>query len=82
MAISMIVFFMHGPRMATSALLQRVPTMLRLTPPTVTYISVTLAAIAAAVHYAHVPIPYTHSGFTLLFVGYVVLLAGNLLEGV
>ena len=70
--------------MATSALLQRVPMMLRLTPPrTVTFlISIALAAIAAAVHYAHVPIPYTHSGFTLLFVGYVVLLAGNLLEGV
>ena len=58
--------------------------MLRLTlPKTVTFlISVALAAIAVAVHYAHVPIPYTHSGFTLLFAGYVVLLFANLLEGI
>ena len=27
-------------------------------------------------------IPYTHSGFSILFAGYAVLLAGNLLEGV
>jgi hypothetical protein len=59
-------------------------TMLGLTPPkTVTFlISVALAIIAAAVHYAHVPIPYTQSGFSILFAGYVVLFAGNLLEGI
>ncbi len=58
--------------------------MLQLTPPkSVTFlISVALAAIAASIHYAHVPIPYTHSGFSILFAGYAVLLAGNLLEGV
>jgi hypothetical protein len=58
--------------------------MLRLTPPKhlTFFISVALAAIAVIVHYAHVPIPYTHSGFTILFLGYVVLLFGNLLEGV
>ena len=58
--------------------------MLQLTPPkTVTFlISVALAVIAAGIHYAHVPIPYTHSGFSILLAGYAVLLAGNLLEGV
>ena len=67
----------------TSALC-RGTTMLRLTPPKhlTFFISVALAAVAAGVHYAHVPIPYTHSGFTILFLGYVVLLFGNLLEGV
>jgi hypothetical protein len=58
--------------------------MLQLTPPkTVTFlVSVALAVIAASVHYAHVQIPYTHSGFSILFAGYAALLAGNLLEGV
>ena len=55
-----------------------------LTPPkTVTFlVSVILAAIAASIHYADVQIPYTHSGFSILFSGYAALLAGNLLEGV
>jgi hypothetical protein len=58
--------------------------MLQLTPPKYLtfFISVALAVIAAMVHYAHVPIPYTHGGFTILFTGYAVLLFGNLLEGV
>ena len=58
--------------------------MLQLTPPkTVTFlVSVILAAIAAIIHYADVLIPYTHSGFSILFAGYAALLAGNLLEGV
>ncbi|MGD9502139.1 MAG: hypothetical protein AB7V40_06595 [Methyloceanibacter sp.] len=58
--------------------------MLQLTPPkTITFlISVALAAMAAIIHYAHVPIPYTHSGFSILFAAYAALLAGNLLEGV
>ena len=57
--------------------------MLKLTPPKqVTFlVSIALALIAAIIHYAHVAIPFAHSGFTILFIGYVVLLAGNLLEG-
>jgi hypothetical protein len=64
--------------------LPRRSTMLQLTPPkTVTFlISFALAAVAASIHYAGVQIPYTHSGFSILFAGYAVLLAGNLLEGV
>jgi hypothetical protein len=58
--------------------------VLRLTPPKILtfVVSIALAAIAVAVHYANVPIPYTHSGFTILFAAYAVLLFGNLLEGV
>ncbi len=58
--------------------------MLRLTPPkTVTFlVSFALAAISVGIHYAHVSIPYTHSGYTILFAAYAVLLVGNLLEGV
>jgi hypothetical protein len=43
--------------------------MLQLTPPkTATFlISFALAAIAASIHYADVQIPYTHSGFSILF---------------
>ena len=56
--------------------------MLHLTPPKplTLIISVALASIAATVHYTHVPIPYTHSGFTILFVSYAVLFVSNLLE--
>ena len=39
-------------------------------------------AIAVIIHYANVPIPYVHSGFVILLIGYLVLLAGNVLEGV
>jgi hypothetical protein len=58
--------------------------MFRLTPPTqVTfYISVVIAAIAVILHYAHIPIPHvTHSNFVTLLIGYLVLVAGNVLEG-
>jgi hypothetical protein len=52
-------------------------------PKIVTFIvSVIIAVIAAVIHYAHLDIPYVHSGFTLLLVGYLVLAAGNLLRGV
>jgi hypothetical protein len=58
--------------------------MLRLTPPKLMtfYISVAVAIIAAIIHYAHIDIPYVHSGFTILLIGYLVLIAGNVLEGV
>jgi hypothetical protein len=58
--------------------------MLRLTPPKqLTFlISVAIAVIAAIIHYVPVSIPYAHSGFTLLLIGYLVLVAGNVLDGV
>jgi hypothetical protein len=52
-------------------------------PKTVTFIvSVVIAVIAAVIHYAHLDIPFVHSGFTLLLVGFLVLAAGNVLRGV
>ena len=39
------------------------------------------ALISAIIHYAHLSVPVVHSGFTLLFVGFLVLAAGNLLRG-
>jgi hypothetical protein len=58
--------------------------MLRLTPPKhiTFYISVALAVIAVIIHYAHVGIPHVHSGFVMLLIGYLVLVAGNTLDGV
>ena len=60
-------------------------TMFELTPPTqVTFIiSVVIAAIAVILHYTHIAIPHaTVSNFLTLLIAYLVLLAGNLLEGV
>ncbi len=52
-------------------------------PKTVTFIvSVVIAVIAAVIHYARLDIPFVHSGFTLLLVGFLVLAAGNVLRGV
>ena len=58
--------------------------MLRLTPPkqVTLFISVAVAIVAAVIHYGNVSIPYSHSGFTILLIGYLVLLAGNVLDGV
>jgi hypothetical protein len=58
--------------------------MLRLTPPkhVTFYISVALAIIAVIIHYAHPNIPNVHSGFVILLIGYLVLVAGNALDGV
>jgi len=44
-------------------------------------VAVAVALIAAIIHYAHLSVPYVHSGFTLLLVGFLVLAAGNLLHG-
>jgi len=57
--------------------------MLELTPPkhVTLYISVAIAIIAVVIHYAKMDIPYVHSGFVILLIGYLVLLAGNLLKG-
>jgi hypothetical protein len=60
-------------------------TMLRLTPPKqITFIiSVVIAAIAVILHYTHIAIPHvTVSNFLTLLIAYLVLLAGNLFEGV
>ena len=59
--------------------------MFRLTPPKqITFlISVAVAVIAVILHYANIPIPgVTQSNFVTLLIGYVVLVAGNLLDGV
>ena len=41
-------------------------------PKTITFIvSVIIAAIAAIIHYAHLTVAVTHSGFTLLLIGYL-----------
>jgi hypothetical protein len=59
--------------------------MLELSAPrTITFvISAIIALVAAVIHYAHLTVPYiAHSGFTLLFVGYLILAAGNLLRNV
>jgi hypothetical protein len=52
-------------------------------PTMVTFvISVLVAIIAVVIHYAHIPNPITHSGFVILLLGYLVLLAGNLFRGI
>ena len=45
-------------------------------------ISVVMAVVAVVVHYANIANPVTHSGFVILLLAYVVLLAGNLVRGV
>jgi len=44
-------------------------------------ISVLIAVLAALVHWNVLPIAQLHSGFTVLGLGYLLLLAGNLLRG-
>jgi hypothetical protein len=52
-------------------------------PRAITFIvSIIIAVIAAIVHYAHIAIPYVHSGFVILLIAYLILAAGNLLRGV
>jgi hypothetical protein len=52
-------------------------------PRVITFIvSIIIAVIAAIVHYAHIAIPYVHSGFVILLIAYLILAAGNLLRGV
>ena len=41
-------------------------------------ISLLLAIFAALVHYVPLTVPHLHSGFTVLMLGYLVLLVGNL----
>jgi hypothetical protein len=57
----------------------------RLTPPTqlTLLISAVLAILAVILHYTGISIPLvgTHT-FGVLLIGYLVLLAGNLIEGI
>jgi hypothetical protein len=53
-----------------------------LTPPTkVTFFISVILVAAIIIHYAHLTIPHVHSGFAILLIGYLVLLAGNLFRG-
>jgi hypothetical protein len=53
-------------------------------PRTITFIiSVIIAVVAAVLHYGHFSVPYlAHSGFSLLLVGYLILVAGNLFSNI
>jgi hypothetical protein len=44
------------------------------------FISVVIAVIAAVIHYAHLTIPHVQSGFLILLIGYLVLVAGILFD--
>jgi len=57
----------------------------RLTPPTqLTFlISVVLAILAVILHYANISLPLVHTHyFALLLLAYLVLVAGNVLDGI
>jgi hypothetical protein len=58
--------------------------MLELTPPkqVTLLVSVLIAIFAALVHWGIIAVPQLHSGFVVLLVGYLVLLAGNVLRRV
>jgi len=45
-------------------------------------ISAIVAVIAVVIHYANIAIPHVHSGFVMLLVAYLILVAGNVLGGV
>jgi hypothetical protein len=55
---------------------------MKLTAPTqiTFFISVLIAMIAAVIHYAHLSIPHVQSGFLLLLIGYLVLVACTLFD--
>ena len=51
-------------------------------PKVVTFgTAVVIALIAAIIHYAHLTVPYMHTGFSLLLVGFLILAAGVVLRG-
>ena len=54
-----------------------------LTPPTVLtlLVSLTLAIAAALIHWVPLGIPHIQTGFSILILGYLVLLAGNVFRG-
>ena len=52
-------------------------------PKLITFIvSAILALVAAVIHYAHVEVPFTRTGFTILLVGYLVLAVGNVFRDI
>jgi hypothetical protein len=56
-------------------------------PKTITFlISIIVAIIAIVIryltHHAHINLPYVPSGFVVLLVGYLILVAGNVLRGI
>ena len=52
-------------------------------PKVITFIvSAILALVAAVIHYAHVEVPFTRTGFTILLVGYLVLAVGNVFRNI
>jgi hypothetical protein len=52
-------------------------------PKVITFIvSAVLALLAAVVHWAHIEVPFTRTGFSILLLGYLVLAVGNLLRDV
>jgi hypothetical protein len=55
-----------------------------LTPPrqVTLLISLALAIVACLVHWVHIAKPLFHSGFVVLVLGYLVLLAGNVFRDV
>jgi hypothetical protein len=58
--------------------------MIELTPPKqiTLLISVLVAIFAALVHWGVIPVTQLHSGFTVLLIGYLILLAGNVVRGI
>jgi hypothetical protein len=52
-------------------------------PKLITFVvSAILALVAAIIHYAHVEVPFTRTGFTILLVGYLVLAVGNVFRNI
>ena len=51
-------------------------------PKVITFsVAVVIALITAIIHYAHISVPYVTTGFTILFVGFLILAAGNVFRG-
>jgi hypothetical protein len=53
-----------------------------LSAPKTFIISVIVAVVAVIIHYANIAMPGVHSGFVVLLVAYLILVAGNVLSGV
>ncbi len=52
-------------------------------PKVITFIvSVVFALVAVVIHYAHINVPFTTTGFSILLLAYAVLAAGNVLRDV
>ena len=52
-------------------------------PKVITFIvSAVLALAAAVIHYAHIEVPFSRTGFAILLLGYLVLAAGNVFRDI